>query len=307
MGLVPAQLRAISRLVAKPDHIELADGTVIPILYEDRTVLAIDKPAGWMLAPDSWNRTSRNLQRTLERSVKAGDWWARARQLKFIRYVHRLDAGTTGILLLVKSPGAIHPYTRLFAGRCVEKRYLAVVRGVPDQSAWSCELPVARHRRLPGVMKIDLREGKPALTRFRLLQAGPDRSLVEARPLTGRTHQIRLHLAAAGHPILGDELYSTRPHLVQAAGAAKAQAPRPTSRQAAAPSSAPASPGPTAAGPAASSSPVPELALRAVFLAYTDPFTGQKVQIQAPFEAFVRAYGFAPQAVPTPDWGTEQA
>lgn len=291
--------------MAKPDHIELADGTVIPILYEDRTVLAIDKPAGWMLAPDSWNRTSRNLQRTLERSVKAGDWWARSRQLKFIRYVHRLDAGTTGILLLVKSPGAIHPYTRLFAGRRVEKRYLAVVRGVPQQATWTCELPVARHRRLPGVMKIDLREGKPASTCFRLLQAGPDRSLVEARPLTGRTHQIRLHLAAAGHPVLGDELYSLRPHLVRPTPPTKGE----TTPVRSTPASSPTPPLPqlSVGSPTVPASAVLELALRAVFLAYPDPFTRQPVQIRAPFDDFVRRHGFSPQSVLTLDWGTEQA
>jgi|YelNatPaOPRAMG01_1025707.scaffolds.fasta_scaffold07813_5 RluA family pseudouridine synthase len=294
-------------MVAKPDHIEFADGTTIPILYEDRAVLVIDKPAGWMLAPDSWNRTSRNLQRTLERSVKAGDWWARSRQLKFIRYVHRLDAGTTGILLLVKSPGAIHPYSRLFVGRHVEKRYLAVVRGVPAQTTWTCELPVARHRRLRGVMKVDLREGKPAETRFRVLEAGPDRSLIEAQPLTGRTHQIRLHLAAAGYPILGDELYSTRPHLVQPKAAGKGSTPPSRNQQ-----SILAQPARTrldvpVASAATPSDTVPALALRAVFLAYTDPFTGKKVQILAPFDAFVRAYGFKPESVPVLEWGLTQS
>jgi len=77
----------------KSGAIELGDGTRIPILYEARSVLAIDKPAGWLLAPDSWNKTGRNLQLALRSSIEAGDFWARARNLKFLRFVHRLNAG----------------------------------------------------------------------------------------------------------------------------------------------------------------------------------------------------------------------
>jgi len=100
--------------MAKPKAIELADGTSIPILYEDRSVLAIDKPAGWLLAPDFWDKTGRNLQLALQSSIQAGDFWARSRNLKFLRFVHRLDEDTTGVLLLVKSVGAVPAYSALF-------------------------------------------------------------------------------------------------------------------------------------------------------------------------------------------------
>src|SRR5438477_2063753 len=100
--------------MAKPDRIELPEGTVIPILYEDRAVLAIDKPAGWLLAPDSWDRTSRNLQLALMSSIRGGDYWARSRNLQFLRFAHRLDADTSGVLLLVKNSGAVQAYSRLF-------------------------------------------------------------------------------------------------------------------------------------------------------------------------------------------------
>jgi 23S rRNA-/tRNA-specific pseudouridylate synthase len=121
-----------------PEQIELADGTVIPIVYEDRAVLAIDKPPGWMLAPDSWNRTSRNLQRALEHPLKARDGWARSRGLKCIRFIHRLDAGTSGILLLARSRGALRPFSELSRSRRVAKVYLAGVRGVPARECWVC-------------------------------------------------------------------------------------------------------------------------------------------------------------------------
>src|SRR5262245_3231862 len=119
--------------MAKPSHIELPDGTRIPILYEDRSVLAIDKPSGWMLAPDSWEQTGRNLQLALNSSINAGDFWARSRNLKFLRFVHRLDADTSGVLLLAKSSGALRALSELIESRRVEKLYLAVVHGIPRQ------------------------------------------------------------------------------------------------------------------------------------------------------------------------------
>ena len=117
--------------MAKPNQIELPTGERIPILYEDRSVLAIDKPAGWMLVPFSWQKTSRNLQAALTSSIGAGDFWARSRGLKYLRFVHRLDADTSGVLLLAKSPGAVNSLGALFEGRRMEKVYLAVVRGAP--------------------------------------------------------------------------------------------------------------------------------------------------------------------------------
>ncbi|MCX6895250.1 MAG: hypothetical protein NTZ16_07085 [Verrucomicrobia bacterium] len=96
--------------MAKPNFIELDDGQElqrIPIIHEDRSALAVDKPAGWMLVPFSWQNTNRNLMAALTSSISAGDFWARSRGLKFLRNVHRLDADTTGILLFVKSMGAV--------------------------------------------------------------------------------------------------------------------------------------------------------------------------------------------------------
>jgi 23S rRNA pseudouridine1911/1915/1917 synthase len=235
----------------KPNCIELRTGDTIPILYEDRSVLAIDKPPGWMLVPFSWQRTGRNLQAALSSSIAARDFWARSRQLKFLKFVHRLDAGTSGVLLFAKSPGAVRSYGRLFEGRLMQKRYLAVVRGKPKSQEWICRASVLPDPQQPGRMKLDPR-GKPAETAFRLLQSNPNASLIEARPFTGRTHQIRLHLAEARLPILGDELYGIK----EGAGIEA------------------------------------DLALRAVELAFRDPFTRKPVRILASAEDFCRKYGF---------------
>ena len=237
--------------MAKPKRIELPSGEQILILYEDRSVLAIDKPPGWMLAPSSWHKQGGNLQRALVASIKAGEFWARARNLKYLRFVHRLDAGASGVLLLAKSPGALSAYSLLFQSRRMEKVYLAVVRGAPPQSQWTCRLRLAPDRASPGKMKLEPNRGQEAKTDFRLLRAGAGTSLVEARPLTGRMHQVRLHLAASGHPVVGDQLYGPAGLAAQA-----------------------------------------RLALRAVGLAYMDPFTHGRVRIRAPAAEFAREYGF---------------
>jgi 23S rRNA pseudouridine1911/1915/1917 synthase len=266
----------------------------IPILYEDRAVLAIDKPRGWMLVPFTWQRTNRNLQTAILSSIEAGDYWARSRNLKFLRYVHRLDAETTGILLFAKSQGAVEAYGDLFESRRMEKTYLAVSSAVPKQTEWTCHLKLAPDERQFGRMKVDARTGKEAETHFKVLQVltgssrgneaqteSPNpkseirnrpsspksgatrppassrvapgtvvpRALIEAHPLTGRTHQIRVHLAESGCPVFADELYGQRP-------------------------------------------PRAEMGLRAVRLGFVDPFTRRPVDIRAPLDKFCREYKF---------------
>ncbi len=251
--------------MAKPPFIELGDPEDplrIPILFEDRSVVAIDKPAGWLLVPSEWRQTGRNLQAAIESSIAAGDYWAHARNLRFLRYVHRLDAETSGVLLLVKNANAMGAYSALFESRDVEKGYLAVVPGVPRTPEWICRRKLGPDPLTTGRGQVDDRAGKEAETRFRVLASRVDPglgeiSLIEARPMTGRTHQIRIHLSVSGHAVLGDQLYS--------APGAK-YAPR------------------LPAG-------IP-MALRAVALAYPDPFTGRRVCIAAPREAFIKAFGF---------------
>jgi 23S rRNA pseudouridine1911/1915/1917 synthase len=196
--------------VAKPDQFELPDGTRISILHEDRGVIAIDKPAGWMLGPDDAEHHERNLHRALVEEIEEGAWWATSRNLKFLRFVHRLDAPTTGVLLLSKSQGAMAAFSRVFAERSVKKAYLAVTDVVPKEKSWVCREPLGPDPLEHGKHRVDYPAGKEAETHFEVLQAREHRALVLARPVTGRTHQIRLHLAHSGCPVTGDILYGRR-------------------------------------------------------------------------------------------------
>ncbi len=240
--------------MAKTNFIELGDGEQIPILYEDRTALAIDKPPGWMLVPVSWQKTHRNLHAAILSSIEARDFWARSRNVKFLKHVHRLDAETSGILLMVKSPGAVHPFGDLFEARQVEKRYLVAVDGVPKSDEWTCRLPLEPDPNQIGRVRVNSREGKEAITRFNVLQRKEHTALLEAFPLTGRTHQIRIHAAESGCPVQGDPMYGARK-------------------------------------PAWGEEPEP-MGLRSVYLSYQDPFSRRQVWIRAPEEEFLKTFGF---------------
>jgi RluA family pseudouridine synthase len=255
----------------KTAAIELPGHAPIPILFEDRAILAIDKPAGWMLVPHTWQRTAWNLQAALQSSLAAGHFWARSRNLKFLRYIHRLDAETTGVMLFGKSFGAVETYGDLFEARRITKRYLAIVHGEPRTAEWTRTDRLAPDPQVNGRIRVDPREGKECQTHFRALQTHRGLTLVEAHPTTGRQHQIRVHLLASGHPIFGDALY----------------------------------------GPAAASPPrqPPPMALRAVELSFRDPFNQHPIRILARSDNWLKQFGFPPQdnpGQPTPRQAVEK-
>src|ERR1044071_3032914 len=244
--------------MARPNSIELGDEVSIPILYEDRAVVAIDKPASWMLVPYSWDRTGRNLQLAITSSILGGEYWARSRSLKFLKYIHRLDAETTGVLLFAKSQGALNTFSDLFESRKMNKRYLAVVRGIPKKDEWLCDAKLGPDPKEHGRHRVDP-NGKQAETMFKVLDRKEGLTLIEARPFTGRTHQIRIHLTQAGLPIVGDTMY----------GAFEDR-----SRKTA------------------------PMGLRAVGLEYQDPFQRRRIRIEAPAESFIAQFFGAPMRTP---------
>lgn len=170
------------------------------VLYEDGWLVAVDKPRGAYTQPPRGEAGSLSVLElaTLRTSLRDG----RRAELKL---VHRLDRITSGVLVLARQREAARRLAAAWSSANVTKRYLAVVRGTPA-AEFAVDAPIAADPLAPGRFRVD-RRGRPARTLVRTLAAGAGLALVEARPLTGRTHQVRVHLADRGYPVVGDALY----------------------------------------------------------------------------------------------------
>lgn len=176
------------------------------VLHADATWIVVDKPAGLPSVPG----------RTLTLKDCASTRVQRLYPDALV--VHRLDMATSGLLLFARGPGVQRALGRAFEQRHVAKRYIAVVHGQPQADEGSIDLPLSADWPKRPLQRVDSVGGKPALTHWRVIARETQSTRVELTPVTGRTHQLRAHLAAIGHPILGDALY--------APPAAQAMAPR---------------------------------------------------------------------------------
>ena len=175
----------------------------LDILHEDRHILAVNKPAGLITHP-ARGRALGTLANALAHHLSGlpGDPWRPG-------IVHRLDKDTSGVLIVAKTPQSLERLGRQFEKREVKKTYRALVSGNPGSDRGEIEGPIGR---ASGSLRMGITPaGRYARTDFKVLKRFSGRSYLEVTPLTGRTHQIRVHLAGIGHPVLGDPLYSKDP------------------------------------------------------------------------------------------------
>jgi 23S rRNA pseudouridine1911/1915/1917 synthase len=182
-------------------------------VYEDADIIVVDKPAGVAAHPSpGWTGPT-----VLGGLLAAGHTIATSGAAERQGIVHRLDANTTGLMVVAKSEPAYAALKAAFRERRVDKRYHALVQGHPDPLRGTVDAPIARHPGGDGRFAV-VHGGRPSVTHYDTLEAFRAASLVEVMLETGRTHQIRVHMAATGHPCAGDHLYGADPTLARRLG-----------------------------------------------------------------------------------------
>lgn len=174
------------------------------VIRETPSAIVLNKPPG--LATQGGSKTTKHVDGLLDAFIQSED---DPQETIRPRLVHRLDKDTSGVLLIARTPGSAATYSKKFAGRSARKVYWALVVGVPEVREGTIDAPLAKQPGTGGEkMHVDEESGAIAKTRYRVVErAGQKAAWVELEPLTGRTHQLRVHMAAIGHPIVGDGKY----------------------------------------------------------------------------------------------------
>jgi len=212
-GFVTADGKRVDhRYVPRPGQrvaMKLPDGPVVlyrpkkldlEVLAEDEHILAINKPAGLCVIPDAATQEPTLINGLLHYVQRESPFPSQR-----VYVVHRLDRDTTGALVFAKDAATARHLSTCFEERRVAKRYLAVVLGEVADEEGEVNLPIAPHSR--GRMKVAERKGRPAATRYRVRERFRGYTLLEVEPLTGRQHQVRVHLSAVGHPLAVEPVY----------------------------------------------------------------------------------------------------
>jgi 23S rRNA pseudouridine1911/1915/1917 synthase len=188
----------------KPAHNEPQD-IPLTILFEDEHLLVVDKPAGLVVHPAAGNFDGTLVNALLHHCAgKLSGIGGVARP----GIVHRIDKDTSGLLVVAKTDVAHEGLAKQFAAHSIDRRYLAIVSGVPMTSGGTIDAPLARSAaNRKKIAIVEGNRGKRAVTHWKRLEPLRDAALVECRLETGRTHQVRVHMASIGHPLLGDPVY----------------------------------------------------------------------------------------------------
>ncbi len=194
--------RIVVELVPRPPSGLVAQDVPLTVCYEDAELVVVDKPAGVVTHPSKGHDSGTLVHGLLAHGITGGD-------IERPGIVHRLDRDTSGLLVVAKSDRAHRKLQRLLTERLIDRRYLVLVHG-EFPPALTVDRPVGRDRRHRTRMSTQSDRPRDARTHFRRVTAYPRHSLLEARLDTGRTHQIRVHLEAAGYPVVGDPVYGRR-------------------------------------------------------------------------------------------------
>jgi 23S rRNA pseudouridine1911/1915/1917 synthase len=176
----------------------------VEILYEDDAILAVNKPAGLLAVPDRFDKDKPDLVSLLQA----------ARLSETLANVHRLDFNTSGVFVVAKNQEAFRDLVRQFRDRQTRKMYAALVKGTPDISPLTIDLPIGRHPRFPGLARIDHSRGSDGRSIINVRERFRGYALLEVVIETGRMHQIRVHVQAIGCPLVGDPDYGGTPLLL---------------------------------------------------------------------------------------------
>jgi 23S rRNA pseudouridine1911/1915/1917 synthase len=191
----------------EPAHNEPQD-IPLPIVFEDEHLLVIDKPAGLVVHPAAGNRDGTLVNALLH---QCGGSLSGIGGVARPGIVHRIDKDTSGLLVIAKHDKAHEGLAKQFAAHSIDRRYLAIVSGVPRQAEGTVDAPLARSpANRKKIAIVSPGKGKRAVTHWKRLEILREAALVECRLETGRTHQVRVHMASIGHPLVGDPVYGNR-------------------------------------------------------------------------------------------------